>query len=154
MTGLGGGTGTIDFDGNASGATVPGMTSALTLTLVSALAGTYTFDYSLANSSTTPVTAARVTAFAFDTDPNIVSGSAVIVSGDVFDTIRLNSNLPNGVGGVELCFTVGNCTGGGSGGDGVQIGDDTSKVFPWTTMLFGRFLGASCSWFRAAGPPP
>ena len=57
--------------------------------------------------STSPVSAARVTAFAFDTNPNVVSNGAAIVSGSVFDTIRYDRNLPNGVGVVELCFTVG-----------------------------------------------
>lgn len=129
VTGTGGGTGTINFDGNSDGTTVVGMTSALSLTFVSAVAGTYTFDYSLANTSASPVSAARVTAFAFDTNPNVVSNGAAIVSGSVFDTIRYDRNLPNGVGVVELCFTVGNCTGGGSAGDGVQIGGSTAGRF-------------------------
>lgn len=134
ITGSSGGTGTINFDGNSDGSTVPGMTSELTLTFVQAVAGTYTFDYTLENTSTSPTTAARITAFTMDTDPNIVANGAAIISGSVFDEIRLNRNFPNGVGNVEVCFTTGNCTGGGSAGDGVQIGGSTNGRF---TLDFG-----------------
>lgn len=132
VTGDSGGTGTINFDGNSEGNTVSGLTSALSLTFVNAVAGLYTFDYTLSNTSSGTTTEARVTAFAFDTTPNVTD--ADILAGSVFDNILLASNLPNGVGNVELCFTTGNCTGGGSAGDGVQIGDAASGTF---TLDFG-----------------
>lgn len=132
ITGSGGGTGTLNFDGNSNGSQVDGLTSSLSLTFVEAVAGTYTFSYSLTNTSASPTTSSRVTAFGFNSDPNVVMNGAAITSGTVFDEIRYNTNVPNGVGEIELCFTTNNCAGGG--GDGLTIGQSTTGSF---TLDFG-----------------
>ena len=132
VTGSGGGTGTLNFGGNSNGSDVQGLTSSLTLTFVEAVAGTYTFNYSLTNTSGAPTTSSRITAFGFNSDPNVVVNGAAITDGSVFDEIRYNTNVPNGVGNIELCFTTNNCAGGGS--DGLTIGQSTTGTF---TLDFG-----------------
>lgn len=125
VSGTSGGTASVNFGGNSDGANVPGLTSTLSLTFVEAVSGTYRFNYTLTNTSTAPTTSSRVGAFGFNTDPNITSAS--IISGSVFDEIRYNANMPNGMANVEVCFTTHNCT--GSGGEGVTIGQSTFGTF-------------------------
>ena len=130
VTGTSGGSATVNLNGNASGTNVAGLTSALTLNFVSAVNGVYTFSYTMQNTSTSPVTSSRLNAFAFNTSPDITAGGATILSGSLFDQIRLDSNFPNGIGNVELCFTTHNCTGGGS--EGLGNGQSSSGSFSLT----------------------
>jgi hypothetical protein len=89
----------------------------------------------LANTSSNPTTASRLNAFAFNTNPNITLNGATILNQNtaLFDEIRYNTNMPNGIGTVELCFTTHNCSGGG--GDGLLIGQSGSGSF---TLNFGN----------------
>lgn len=84
---------------------------------------TANFSITLANNSGNPVTASRISALAFNVDPNVSSASA---SG--FFNIAGSGNIPN-VGDREVCFknggSVNNCAGGG--GTGVLQG--TSETF-------------------------
>ena len=132
VSGTSGGSVTLNMGGNSGGAAVPGLTSELTLNFVSAVNGLYTFNYTLANTSTAPTTSSRLNAFAFNTDPNVIVNGARILSGTLFDEIRYNANVPNGMGNVELCFTTHNCAGGG--GEGLTIGQSTTGRF---TLNFG-----------------
>jgi hypothetical protein len=135
VTGSSGGTVNINLGGNSERVDVPGLTSQLSLTFASAVNGLYTFDYTLRNTSSAPVTSSRITAFGFNADPNVVMRGASIVNIGaplVFDEIRYNHNMPNGVSDVELCFTTNNCTGGG--GDGLTIGQSSTGRF---TLNFG-----------------
>ena len=79
------------------------------------------------------MTSSRITAFGFNTDPNIVANGARVLSGGVFSEIRYDTNVPNGVGNVELCFTTQNCAGGG--GDGLTMGQSSSGRF---SLQFGN----------------
>lgn len=133
VSGASGGTANLNMGGNSSGADVPGLTSTLSLTFVQAVSGTYTFDYTLTNTSTAPTTSSRITAFGFNTNPNLSANGASIISGSVFDEIRYNANMPNGMANVEVCFTTNNCSGGG--GDGLTIGQSSSGRF---TLNFGN----------------
>ena len=98
-----GGSHTISFDGFGGdpGATIPGLTSQLQLTLTGGI-GTdaLTFAYQLTNTSTVGGANSRVSGFAFSGDPNATGGST---SGE-FANIRPNGgNYPNGIGDVEGC---------------------------------------------------
>ena len=94
------------------------------------------FDYTISNTSTSPVTDSRVSNFAFNTTPNILATSLNTVTG-AFTAIQTGATQPNGVGVVEICFTAQSCPGGGS--DGVAMGHSGSG----TATL--NFLGTMSS---------
>jgi hypothetical protein len=110
---------TIDFDGfsGSSANTIDGLTSSLTLTLDSVSSTSYTFSYSLANTTSSPLTS-TVSSFAFNTNPDIDSANA---TGD-FSFVTLDSSYPNQIGSVDVCFKAqgsGSCSNGG----GTDAGD-------------------------------
>jgi len=102
------------FDGYSGGTTVAGLTSSAKFTLTGVTATSYTFSYSLTNTTSDPVNS-RVSGFAFNTDPNISSASST----GAFSYTTIGGNYPNGIGSVDVCFkdaSTGSCAGGGSGG--------------------------------------
>lgn len=108
---------TISFDGFVDqGPSLEGLSSSLDLTLTSILNGVYNFDYALTNTgSTTDSVSSRVSSFAFNTDPTITGAQST----GTFGFTTLDSNYPNGIGTVDVCFkgaSTGSCAGGGSGG--------------------------------------
>lgn len=105
---------TFNFNGFSDGTVVDGLTSAATFTLTGVTSNSYSFDYSLANTTSDPVNS-RVSSFAFNTDPNISSASAT----GAFSYATVGSSYPNGIGAIDVCFkdaATGSCAGGGSGG--------------------------------------
>jgi hypothetical protein len=96
-----------------------------------------TFNYSLTNTSTSPITASRVSTFGFNTTPNIVNTADNVVSG-TYSAVLYNSNFPNQIGNVEICITAQNCPGGGCGG--VTIGQTGSGS---ATLYFSGNLTGS-----------
>lgn len=114
---------TLNFNGfyDSSQITIPGLSAQITLSNFDFTYDTLlnrtsvVFDYSLTNTSTSPVLTSRVTNFAFDTTPTVLSGAPNAVTG-VFDTVALNGNQPNGIGTMEFCITDVNCAGGAGGG--------------------------------------
>ena len=111
---------TINYDGYADGAVIPGLGGQTMLTLTSASGTSYTFDYSVTNTSGTPIDTSRISIFGFNTDPSITSATS---TGSFSDTAT-NGNVPAGFGSVDVCFKDGggpNCAGGG--GAGIQIGN-------------------------------
>ena len=105
---------TFNYNGFSDGTTINGLTASTTFTLTSTTANSYTFSYNVANTTSTPLTS-RVSSFAFNTDPTISSATST----GAFSYTTLNSNYPNGIGNVDVCFkdaATGSCAGGGSGG--------------------------------------
>ncbi|WP_156842293.1 cistern family PEP-CTERM protein [Novosphingobium aquimarinum] len=105
----------LSFDGFTGGSTIDGLSSTATFTLTGINGNNYNFDYVIANTSSDPVTASRLSGFAFNTDPDIISATS---TGD-FAYTSLGKNYPNGIGNVDVCFkdaSTGSCAGGGSGG--------------------------------------
>ncbi|WP_246450013.1 cistern family PEP-CTERM protein [Qipengyuania soli] len=108
---------TIDFDGFVNGGpSLDGLNSSLTLTLTAIENGIYTFDYSLTNTGAADdgITS-RVSGFAFNTDPDIDAATST----GTYGYTNTDSNYPNGIGTVDVCFqaqSTGSCAGGGSGG--------------------------------------
>lgn len=105
---------TFNYNGFSDGTTINGLTAATTFTLTGATANSYTFNYSVANTTIDPLTS-RVSSFAFNTDPTISNANSI----GAFSYTTLNSNYPNGIGNVDVCFkdaSTGSCAGGGSGG--------------------------------------
>ena len=106
---------TLNYDGFSDATTIAGLTSTTTFSLASITGNTYTFNYSVANTSTAPITGSRVSGFAFNVDPNITGATST----GAFAYTTLNSTYPNGIGLVDVCFkdaSTGACAGGGSGG--------------------------------------
>ncbi len=106
----------LSYDGFSGGSgTIAGLTGSTTFTLAGVTGNDYTFDYAVANTSSAPVTDSRISSFAFNTDPTISSATST----GAFSYTTLNSNYPNGIGTVDVCFKdamTGSCAGGGSGG--------------------------------------
>jgi len=105
---------TLDYNGFADGQTIDNLSATTTFTLTGIDGNSYKFDYSVTNTTSDPLTS-RVSSFAFNTDPNIVSATST----GAFAFTTLSSNYPNGIGTVDVCFkdaSTGSCAGGGSGG--------------------------------------
>jgi hypothetical protein len=105
---------TFNFNGYSGGTTVNGLTSTASFTLTGATANSYTFSYSVTNTTSDPVDS-RVSGFAFNTNPDIASATST----GAFSYTTLGGNYPNGIGTVDVCFkdaSTGSCAGGGSGG--------------------------------------
>jgi len=106
---------TLNYNGYSGGTTIGGLTGSTTFTLTGISGNDYTFDYSVTNTSSAPVTGSRISSFAFNTDPTISSATST----GAFSYTTLNSTYPNGIGSVDVCFkdaATGACAGGGSGG--------------------------------------
>ena len=123
---------TIDFDGFVDGGpSIDGLSSSLTLTLTGIENGVYTFSYSMTNTGADgDGINSRVAGFAFNTDPNIDSASST----GTYSYTNTDSNYPNGIGTVDVCFQAqrtGSCAGGGSGGvyDGATGSGTLSLAF-------------------------
>ena len=104
----------FSFDGYSGGTTVTGLTSTASFTLTGTTATSYTFNYSLANTTSNPVDS-RLAGFAFNTDPDISSASST----GAFSYTTIGGSYPNGIGSVDVCFkdaSTGACAGSGNGG--------------------------------------
>jgi hypothetical protein len=131
----------LDFNGfyESSPIVIPGLSGVVNLSnfdFTSAIvngqqATRVTLSYEIINNSTSPVLTSRISNFAFDTTPTLLSTTFNQVTG-VFNTIEIEANQPNGIGTVEICFTAQNCPGGGSGG--VTMGNTGTGT---ATLYFG-----------------
>ena len=104
---------TIDYDGFANGNTIDGLTAQTIFTLTGVSGSTYTFDYAVTNTSTGTVDG-RISSFAFNTDPDIASASST----GAYNFVVTDSNYPNGIGTVDVCFKAdksGSCAGNRGG---------------------------------------
>lgn len=123
---------TLTYNGYSSGTTITGLTGSTTFTLTGISGNNYTFSYSVANTSTSPITDSRISSFAFNTDPTITSATST----GAFSYTTLNSTYPNGIGSVDVCFKdalTASCAGGGSGG--LTIGQTGTGTF---TLSFSQ----------------
>lgn len=106
---------TLNYNGFSGSTAISGLTGSTTFTLTGISGDNYTFDYSVSNTSAAPVTGSRISSFAFDTNPTIAGATST----GAFAYTTLNSNYPNGIGTVDVCFKdalTNSCSGGGSGG--------------------------------------
>lgn len=105
---------TFNFNGFSDGTVIDGLTALATFTLTAVTGNSYSFDYSLTNTTSSPLTS-RVSSFGFNTNPDISGASST----GAFSYTTLNSTYPNGIGAIDVCFkdaSTGSCSGGGSGG--------------------------------------
>jgi hypothetical protein len=133
-----GGMAILNFDGNANGSPVPGLTGQLTLTFVGVNGnGDYGFTYSLLNTSSID---SRISGFAFNTDPNVVGGATG--AGSLFTQLITfndpgNQIYPNGVGAVDVCLRGGGSGSSCGGGAGGGVDDGASAGTGSFTLDFG-----------------
>ena len=126
-----GGSAALDFNGftGSPSGVIAALTAKLTLTFVNIVGNTFNFAYTLDNTSSSPVTASRVSGFGFDVDPGLTGASVV----GTFNTAA-SGNVPNQIGPVDFCAKDGggtnNCAGGGNGG--VTLGNTGSGTFALT----------------------
>jgi hypothetical protein len=120
---------TLNYDGSSDNTTIQGLTAQTSFTLTGISGNTYTFNYSVTNTSGAPITAARVSGFAFDTNPDITTANST----GSFGYTTVGGNYPNGIGEVDVCFkdaNTGSCAGGGGGG--LALGDTGTGTFTLT----------------------
>jgi hypothetical protein len=152
----------VDFGGQISGRAQPGLSAAALFRLdsVSTDGRLWGFSVDLANTSTAPISAARITGFGMGLQGFSAAGNAVAISGasagpaagsstgPVFGQVLRRQNLGSNVnvpelGGIaDVCFMAGsgttnNCSGGGNGGLG--LGGSASQSF---TLRFADRVGA------------
>lgn len=116
---------TVNYNGfvDSTGTPVNGLASVaiFTLTGISTDANgntSYMFDYSMSNTSSSPITASTISNFGFDVDPAILGASST----GAFSYSTLNSTYPNGIGSIDVCFKAqfsNSCSNGG----GVTMGN-------------------------------
>ncbi|MEL0210681.1 MAG: cistern family PEP-CTERM protein, partial [Novosphingobium sp.] len=58
----------LNYNGYSGGTTIDGLSGSTTFKLTGVSGNNYSFDYSVANTSTSPVTGSRLSSFAFNTD--------------------------------------------------------------------------------------
>ena len=110
----------------------PGTSSNLILTLTgeNAALNTFTFSYTLTNTSNLAVNpTSRVRAFGFDDiGLDTTTGSATTADANGFDVLSFDENFPNALGNREFCLydSPGNCNGGSSG---ATVGDSATGSF-------------------------
>lgn len=93
---------TIDYDGYSDGTVIENLNASTTFTLTGVTDDTYTFDYAV-NNTTGGGVGSRISSFAFNTDPDIISASST----GVYNFTVTDSNYPNGIGIVDVCFKAG-----------------------------------------------
>lgn len=103
----------ISYDGFADGQTIDGLSALTVFTLTAINGSTYEFDYSVTNTTDSGLDS-RLSSFAFNTDPDISGADA---TGD-YNFVVTDSNYPNGIGTVDVCFKAGgsNSCAGNQGG--------------------------------------
>ena len=122
---------TISFDGHApNNPSISGLTADLTLVFRGLSGNNYLFDYLLVNTSTSPIDAARITAFGFtDVNPNVSLAGSIVTGG--YTTVS-SGNFPGGSD-LEFCAKNGqgnNCAGSQGGpGVGTSVAGDLTIAF-------------------------
>jgi hypothetical protein len=123
---------TFDYNGFTDGnVAIPGLSAQITFNFLNRTNNTYNFSYTLRNTSAAPVTAARIVAFGFNTDPNFVS--ATTGANDMFNIVA-KGNQPNNLPSLDFCLKdqsnqTNQCT---SGQGGLALGAATSGTFALT----------------------
>jgi len=123
-------SGTVTFNGNVATTNVPGLTAAITFTLdtFDTVTNMIVFTVSVDNTSSAPITDSRISAFGFNTNPDVTGGSS---NSGIFDDVNTGGQFPNQFGNIDVCVIdqQNNCSGGGGGGVSIN---DPAHVFQLT----------------------
>lgn len=114
---------TTSYNGFVDEGLVAGLTASTIFTLrsISGDKKAWSFDLTLANTSSGAITASRVSIFGFDVSPELSGATGA----GIFSVVGRNANVPQIGPLLDICFRAG---GGGSGcasggGGGVEIGE-------------------------------
>jgi hypothetical protein len=125
-------TWTFDFNGfSGNGApSITGLTSQIEFNFLNRTGNTYNFSYTLRNTSTAPIDAARLTIFGFQATPNFAS--ATTGAGNQFNVVSAGQQ-PNGLANINFCLkdsgNDNNCT---AAQDGLNKGQSAAGSFALT----------------------
>lgn len=113
---------TVDFGGNIEGDDVLGLAAQAVIEVESLSGNSLVLNVTLSNTSTVLWETSRVSAFGFNTGPDLVSAS---LESTVFSNVNTGGSFPNGFGSIDLCVinNRNNCSGGRGGG--LSIGQST-----------------------------
>ncbi|MXO73834.1 cistern family PEP-CTERM protein [Altererythrobacter aerius] len=109
---------TLNYNGFSGGTMVDGLTASTTFTLTGVTGTSYTFDYTVNNTTGSGVES-RISSFAFDTDAQIATASST----GTYNDALTGSSYPNGIGSVDVCFKAGGSNSCAGGNGGVTTGD-------------------------------
>jgi hypothetical protein len=130
---------TVNYNGNKDGTILAGLTATGIFSLASVTNGgkTFTFNYSIDNTSTNPpITDSRISIFGFNVNPDILPITDPVSppsATGLFGGGVGSGGVPNAQPDVNVCFRAGGgggqCDGGGGGGVGI---DDAAALGTFT----------------------
>jgi len=139
-------TGVTGIQGQVDGVNQPGLTGLLGLTYTGRSPDnlSWNFNYVVTNTSSAPITASRISSFAFETNPNIVAAAST----GVFNDPSLPANGYPGFlpGNVEFC--IGSSPGTCTGGDGVIKGQSAAGTFSLSFASILSSIDLQTAYFR------
>jgi len=162
-----GGSFTVNFNGIIEGAVQSGLTSEITfgVTSINTATRTIALTYSITNTSSNPVTFSRVSAFGFNSNPDLANNGATVTG--VFWREHYDRNVPQLGTTFEFCANnnVGNsCAGGGFSGvsightaggtltlrfaSSITGGADLTDFFVRYQSIYGVACGQGSDWHR------
>ena len=138
--------GFVDVNGNA--VSIPGLTATLFLEFNGVTGNTWSFDYTLTNTSSNNISAARISSWALGTTPNVTSATST----GLYGFVDLTPNYPNVNGAqsfLDFCVTPvdGNC----SSGSGLLAGEAASGILflTFATQLASISLDSALTRFQS-----
>lgn len=125
---------TYNFNGIVDEVEQPGLAAAITFTLTGFAGNAWTFSAAINNNLLNTPVAGRITSFGFNSMPDI---SAVTLLSGPFMASQLNGSFPQTGGGTTIDFCLEDQAGGGCGGGGNGVFNNTSALQSFTLTLAG-----------------
>lgn len=121
----------VTFNGIIDGVVQSGLSGKIDYTLTSVAGNTWTFGYTLTNTSSSPIDASRISVFGFDVTPDALTSTSLAGIFDVVASGPVPQPNLHPDGSLEFCYKdtgpTNNCTGGASGG--VTFGNSAAGSF-------------------------
>lgn len=146
---------TYNFNGIVDEVTQPGLAAAITFKLTGFVGNVWTFSAAIDNNLPGTPVAGRITSFGFNSRPDI---AAVTPLSGPFMAGQLNGGFPQIGGGTTIDFCLEDQAGGGCGGGGDGVFNDTTALQtfsltldgpPTTSATFNNFI---LRWQSVEGP--
>lgn len=125
---------TYNFNGIVDEVEQPGLAAAITFTLTGFVGNAWTFSAAINNNLPNTPVAGRITSFGFNSRPDI---AAVTPLSGPFMASQLNGSFPQIGGGTTIDFCLEDQAGGGCGGGGNGVFNNTSALQTFTLTLAG-----------------
>ncbi len=146
---------TYNFNGIVDEVTQPGLAAAITFKLTGVAGNTWTFSADINNNLPGTPVAGRITSFGFNSMPDI---TAVTPLSGPFMNAQLDGSFPQTGGGTSIAFCLEDQAGGGCGGGGNGVFNNTTALqtfsltlggAPTTSATFNNFI---LRWQSVSGP--